>query len=81
METWMTPSRELHEQLKAMDDMNYPRSWAQCYELLKVVDDMNNSGSRELRPLNAMNNSGLWIIWMILGFEDKTLNVMNNIGL
>ena len=42
------------------------------------MDNMNDSGSRELRPLDAMNNSRLWIILMILGFEHKVLNVMNN---
>ena len=26
------------------------------YELLRVIDDINNSGSHELRPLDAMNS-------------------------
>ena len=42
--------------------MNNLVSWAQdliCYEQLKVVDDMNNSWSRELGPLDAMNGSVL----------------------
>ena len=33
------------------------------------VDDMNDLGSHELRPLDAMNNLGLRVIWMILGWE------------
>ena len=42
-----------------MDDMNDSMWWAQgsrCYEQLKVVNDMNNLGSRELSPLDAMNS-------------------------
>ena len=59
--------------------MNDSKSWAQgfkYYEQLKVMDDMNNSGSCELRPLDAMNN--LRMIWTILGHEHMSLNVMNN---
>ena len=42
--------------------MSYFGSLAQgfgCYEQLKVVDDMNDLGSHELRPLDAMNSSRL----------------------
>ena len=61
--------------------MNESRSWAQgsrCYEQFKVVDDMNDSGSRELRHLDAMNNLEMWIIWTILGRELKALDSMNS---
>ena len=33
-----------------------------CYEQIIIVDDMNDSGSRDLRPLDAMNNSRLSMI-------------------
>ncbi|RVW71898.1 hypothetical protein CK203_058392 [Vitis vinifera] len=46
------------------------------YEQLKDVDDMNES-----RALDAMNNSGLWLISMILGRELKDLVAMNSAGL
>ena len=43
--------------------MNDSASLAQaskCYVQVKVADDMNDSRSHELRPLDAMNSSGLW---------------------
>ena len=42
-----------------MDDMNESVWWvrgSRCYEQLKVAYDMNYLGSRELKPLDAMNN-------------------------
>ena len=33
-----------------------------CYEHVRVMDDMNNLGSRELRALDTMNPSMLWMI-------------------
>ena len=42
---------------------------------------MNKLGSREIKPLDAMNNLGLLVILMILGCEEKAPNVMNNLGL
>ena len=51
------------------------------YDQLRVVDDMNESGSKELRPLDAMTSSGLWMILMILGCEPIALNAMNISGL
>ena len=38
---------------------------------------MNDSRSHELKPLDAMNNLGLYVIQMILGPEEKSPNVMN----
>ena len=35
----------------------------------------------ELRALDAMNNSVLWLISMILGHELKDLVAMNSVGL
>ena len=64
--------------------MNDSKSWAEgsrCYEQLKVMDDMNILGSYEMRPLDAMNNLGIRMIWMILGHKPMSLNVMNNLGL
>ena len=52
-----------------MDHMNYSNLWnhnSWCYEQLKAMDGMNN-----LRVL---------MIWMILGHELKTLNVVNSLG-
>ena len=45
------------------------------------MDDMNNLGSYELRPIDAMNNIGLRMIGIILGREPIILNAMNNSGL
>ena len=42
---------------------------------------MNNSESCELRPLDAMNNLGIRMVWTIHGHEPMSLNVMNNLGL
>ena len=67
-----------------MDERSYSGSWAQgsrCYKQLMVVDDMNDPGSRELSPLNTMNNLRHWAIWTILGWELVVLNFMNNSGL
>ena len=45
------------------------------------MDDMNDLGCHELKPLDSMNNLGLLVILMILGYEEKAPNVMNNLGL
>ena len=45
------------------------------------MDDMNDLESYELRPLDAINNSGLWMIWLILGREPMVPNSMNNSGM
>ena len=60
--------------------MIYSKSWNQSsrfYKELKVMDDMNDSGSHELKPLDAMNYSRLRMIWMILHDELKPLDDMN----
>ena len=44
----------------------------------RAMDDMNDLGSYEPKLLDAMNNSRLRIIWMILGYEPMALNAMNN---
>ena len=46
-----------------MDDINNFRSWAPGYEL---------------KALNAMNYSRLWLTRMTLGHELRALNAMNN---
>ena len=66
----------LHHELKVINDMNDSKSWShefRWYEQLKVVDDMNDSGFLELRPLEGMNNSRVWMIWTILGYETVAL--------
>ena len=45
------------------------------------MEDMNNSGSRELGALEAMNSSKLWMIWTFLCRKPKALVTMNNSGL
>ena len=42
------------------------------------MEDMNDLRSYELKPLDAMNSSGLWITQMILTHEPMVLNVMNS---
>ena len=42
---------------------------------------MNDLGSRELRPLDAMNHLRLQILLKILHHELKPLNTMNGLGL
>ena len=52
-------------------------SWAQGfkrYEQLRVINDMNDLGLHELRPIDAMNRSRLWMIWTILCHELKPLD-------
>ena len=59
-----------------MDDMSYCGLLAQgfqCDDQLKVVDHMNYLGSHELKPLDGMNKSGVWMIWTILGRETMAL--------
>ena len=65
-----------YEQLKVVDNMSYSRLLAQGsarYEQLKFVDDMIYSRSREHKLLDCMNNSRVWMIWMILGHETMAL--------
>ena len=78
--SWAQGSR-YYEQLRAMVDMKDFKLWAQgsrFYEQLRVIGDMNNSGSYELRHLDAMNNIRLRVVRMILGHELMILNAMNN---
>ena len=66
-----------------MDDVNDSQSEAQgprFYEQVRVVDDMNNSRLRDLRPLDAMYSSTLWMMSIILSLNPKVLNVINNSG-
>ena len=42
---------------------------------------MNDMGSREITPLDAMNSWGLRMIWTILGREPMALTAMNMSGL
>ena len=59
-----------------MADVTKFGSWAQrsrCYEQRKVMDDMNdmNDFGHELRALDVMKNSGLWMTWMTLGWAQR----------
>ena len=81
--SWARGSR-CYEQLRVVVDMkDYELCTlgSRCYEQLINVDDMNGSRSRDLRLLDAMNNSSLRMIWMILGCEPMTLNAKNSLGL
>ena len=54
-----------YEQLRVVIDMNdsmLSDQGSRCYEQLSVVDDMNDYGSREVRSLDALNNSMLRMI-------------------
>ena len=58
-------SMTFYHELKVVDNMNDTGSLAhgsRYYEHLKVVVDMNEFGGHELRALNAMSSSELWII-------------------
>ena len=46
-----------------------------------VVDHRNDIGYGELRLLDGMKRSSLWMIRTILDHELIALNVMNNLGL
>ena len=45
-----------------MNDFMLSAQGSRCYEQLRVVDDMNDLGSREVRSLDALNNSRLRMI-------------------
>ena len=47
-------------------------------EQLRAMDDMNNSGCCELKPQDAINNSWLRMILLILGCEPMTLIAINS---
>ena len=81
--SWAAGSR-CYEQLKVvvdMKDFELGAIGSRCYEQLGVVDDMNDLRSRDLRPLDAMNNSRLRMIWTILSCKLMTLNDKNILGL
>ena len=57
--------------------MRYSRSGAQgfrCYEQPKVVNDMKDSRSHELRPLDVIDDKGIWLTCMTMGHEHKALD-------
>ena len=69
-----------YEYLMVIGDMSYFGSWSPdsgCYEQLMVVDNMNESRSHEIKPLDAKENLGLWMIWKIISHEPMSLNDMN----
>ena len=49
-----------------------------CYEQLNFMDDMNELESYELKHLDVISNSWLWMIWMILSHKPMAVNAMNN---
>ena len=63
--------------------MNDSQSWildSRCNEQLRVVVDRKTL-SCEVKALNAMNNSKLWLTWMTLGHELRALDAINSSGL
>ena len=69
---WIDQGCGWHEQL---------RSWAQhsrCNEQFRAMEDMNDSRSRRLWALDAMNNLRVWMTWMTLCCELNDLHDMNN---
>ena len=61
----MVEGTRCYEQLRILVDMKDFELYApssRCYEQLRVMDGMNNLGSRDLRSLDAMDNSRLRMI-------------------
>ena len=52
--------------------------WYECFEQLNIMDDMNDWGSCELKPLDAMSSLGLWMILMTSYHELMVVDNMNN---
>ena len=44
------------------------------------MDDINELGSHELKPLDAMSSSRLWLISMILHHELRVVDDLNDYG-
>ena len=64
--------------------MSYSESEAQgsgCYEQPRIMNNMKNSRSYELRPLNAMNDSRIWLTLMTTGHEHKVLDALKGLEL
>ena len=81
---WTTQGYGRCKQLKDLDDMSYSKSGAQgsgCYEQPRVVNDMKDSRSLDLRPLDAMNDSRIWLTWMTMGHEHKALDALKHLEL
>ena len=80
--SWAHDSK-CYEQLKAMNDINYSGSWAEgygCYEKVSIMHHMNDSRSHEVKPIDAMYNSKLWMIWIYLLHGLKVVDDMNEFG-
>ena len=58
----------------------YKKLWKSTFwvAITRVVDDMNNYRSLELRPLDAMKSSGVFIIWTILNCVPMAPNSINS---
>ena len=72
---------KFNEQVSVVDYTNKSRAWAhgcRCYEQLKAMVDMFDSTSHELRALDVMNSSRLWMIWITLGCGLMALDALNN---
>ena len=62
--------------------MSYSRSGAQgssCYEQPRVVNDMKDSRSHELRHLDALNGSGIWLTQMTMSHEHKAPDALKRL--
>ena len=63
--------------------MNDSELWAQAsryIEKLRALVDMKDSNC-DLRNLDVMHSSGLWMTWMTPIQEVKSLDILNNLGL
>ena len=61
----MVDINDYDHELRVVDEMNDSKLSTQgsrYFEQNRVLDDKNDLGSQELRPLEAMTSSGLWMI-------------------
>ena len=63
-----------------MEDSGSRAQGSRCYEQLKFMVVMNNS-SYELKVIDAMNNSRLWMTWATLVQRPRALNAMKSLDL
>ena len=79
--SWATQGFGWHEWWKVMSSglwMLWITHGSRFYEQIRVMDHMNDLGSREFKPLDAMNSSGLWKTWTTPGREIMALDAMNH---
>ena len=79
-----TQASKCYEKVRAMDDIKDFGLWtrgSRRNEQLRVMDDMNDSRSYQFKPLDVVNQLGLWMTLTTLGHELSALDTMNTLGL